>query len=73
MYLNLEWLYVQIPADSLGDYTSGFLSAKITDASVDVYRVRRNFTCEALLLVEEVTKANLANPQWTCPICKKGC
>ena len=32
------------------------LPAKITDPSIDVYRVRKYFTCEAWLLVEEVMK-----------------
>ena len=47
------------------------LPAKITDPSIDVYRVRKNFTSEAWLLVEEVMKQKAANPQWICPICAK--
>ena len=47
------------------------LPGKITDPSIDVYRVRKYFTCEAWLLVDEVMKAKAANPQWICPISDK--
>ena len=33
--------------------------------------MKRYFTCEAWLLVEEVVKTKSANPQWMCPICDK--
>ena len=47
------------------------LPAKITDTIIDVYRVRKYFTCEAWILVKEFMRAKAANPQWTCPICNK--
>ncbi len=47
------------------------LPAKIMDPSLDVFRVKKYFTCKTWLLVEEVVKANSANPLWICPICNK--
>ena len=47
------------------------LPAMVTDVSVDICRIKKYFTGEAWLLVEQVLTLKSADPQWMCPICDR--
>ena len=43
----------------------------LLDENVDVYLIRKYFTADAWLVIEDVLKQKKGNPTWMCEICHK--